>query len=189
MREKIGRWRALRLRRGWSSTSYMPLELAHAQLLETGLFQPTSESFSRDAPEINRSSWLQAGPAPSCGFCSGAGGLVGSEGEALMWKTGARQRFGLWKMSYLGRAADPIKYHVFGLLNWKCLPPVWGQEMCIQAKNSAHQTDPCPKVSMKLEWTRFTFLILIPGLIVNDYACYSTGKKYVCLHNLSLAPL
>ncbi len=31
----------------------MPLELAHAQLLETGLFQPTCESFSRDAPEIN----------------------------------------------------------------------------------------------------------------------------------------
>lgn len=149
MREKIGRWRALRLRRGWSSTSYMPLELAHAQLLETGpLFQPTCESFSRDAPEINSLPVLPGyRPVPLPHVVSVRVLVVwwGLKGKALMWKTGARQHFGVWKMSYLGRAADPIKYHVFGLLNWKCLPPVWGQEICIQAKNSAHQTDRCPK--------------------------------------------
>lgn len=49
--------------------------LAHAQLLETGpLFQPTCESLSRDAPEINRHAVffpVTDRSAPSCGFSLG----------------------------------------------------------------------------------------------------------------------
>lgn len=44
---------------GWAMHELYALELAHAQLLETEpVFQPTCESFSRDAPEINRLSVL-----------------------------------------------------------------------------------------------------------------------------------
>lgn len=65
----------------------MPLELAHAQLLETGpLFQPACESFSRDAPEINSLPVLpgyRPVPLPHVVSVRGAGGLVGSEGGSL----------------------------------------------------------------------------------------------------------
>lgn len=65
----------------------MPLELAHAQLLETGpVFQPMCESFSRDAPEINSLSVLPGyRPVllPHVVSVRGAGGLVGSERGSL----------------------------------------------------------------------------------------------------------
>lgn len=74
----------------------MPLELAHAQLLETEpVLQPTCESFSRDAPEINSLPVLpgyRPVPLPHVVSLRGAGGL---KGEALMRKTGARLHFGV----------------------------------------------------------------------------------------------
>lgn len=59
----------------------MPLELAHAQLLETELvLQPTCESFGRDAPEINSRPVLpgyRPVPLPQVVSLRGAGGLKG----------------------------------------------------------------------------------------------------------------